>query len=150
MQFHKGHTITSKFIFWFLIISSIPLTVAIFISYTISSEALREEIKDSLQVVADNRASRIEQYLLKKKEDGSTLSYSAAFIDAIEKSVNTFATVKENSNGFLAVITEFKPMLMYYQNLFGYDNMLLVNTEGRVVFSMEKSEKISSFNDKEL
>jgi two-component system NtrC family sensor kinase len=150
MQFFKNYKITTKFILWFLFISLLPLTTAIYVSYTISRKALRQEIKNSLFVVADNKANQIETYLLKLKKDISALSYTPEFIDATEKFIMVLRNTGAGSTEYQAVQQEFKPMFLYYQKLFGYDDILLVNPEGEVVFSLGEGIKSKSLYEEAL
>lgn len=116
----RNFKITSKFILWFLFISSVPLIIATYISYNVSRKMLKEEVANTLFVAADNKVSQIEAYLLRKKKDGAELFSLQETIEAVEN-----------------FSQEFKPMFSYYQKLFGYDDILLINPDGYVIFSAE-------------
>jgi len=150
MQFFKNYKITTKFIWWFLFISFLTLTAAIYISYQFSSKALKKEIENSLFVVADNKTNQIEAYSLKLKKDVSTLFYAQEFIDAADKFFNTFRNGGADSLDYQAIEQEFKPMLIYYQQVFGCDNIMLINPDGEVVFSIQDGKKSTSVYNEAL
>ena len=137
MQYFKNLRINTKFILWFLLIALVPLAISIYVSYNSSRKVLEQEIANKLFVVADNKTNEIESYLLKKKKDATTLSYMPEVIDAVEKISNAFRA-GIGSPEYNAVKQEFKPMLTYYQQLFGYDDILFINVDGDIVFSAQE------------
>lgn len=77
--FFNNLRITIKFIIWFLLISLIPLTISIYVSYNNSRKVLVEEVKRSLLAVADNKTNQIESYLIKQKKNGISPSWSLLY-----------------------------------------------------------------------
>jgi signal transduction histidine kinase len=150
MQFFKNYKITTKLILCFLFISFLTLTAAIYVSYQFSLKALKKEIENSLLVVADNKTNQIEAYSLKLKKDASTLFYTQEFITAADKFFNTFLNSGIGSLDYQAVEQESKPMLIYYQQLFGCDDIMLINPDGEVVFSIQDSKKSRSVYNEAL
>lgn len=144
MQLLNKLRITTKFIVWFLLISLLPLTLSIYVSYNRSREVLKEEVTKSLAAVADNKANQIEAFLINQEKNAVTLSYKSEVISAFEKLDSVLRQSQIDSAGYKSTEREFKPMLGYYQKLFGYDDIFFVNAEGNLIFSTEGIRDINS------
>jgi signal transduction histidine kinase len=147
MQYLKNLTIVSKFIVWFLIISLTPLTLAILISYNSSRKALKTEAASRLIAIADSKANQLEGYLSRLKKDGATVSYIPPVVEAVQKLVDGYHTYGPDAAEYNAIKQEFKPVLTYYQQSFGYDNILIINADGNPVFSTRGGENNRSLYD---
>ena len=142
----KNLKITSKLIIWFLFISLIPLSIAIYVSYDNSQKLLKEEIRHSLLAVADNKANQIETFLYRIKKDAVTLSSAEEIVEATEKFTEAFENYGIGSPQYDNIDNEFRPMLTYYQRSFGYDDIMLVSLDGDVLFSAkEVKEPVSLY-----
>jgi signal transduction histidine kinase len=137
LKLFKNLPITTKFIFWFLIIALIPLTIATYISYNRSREVLRQEVSNSLIASAENKANQIEVYLNKKEEDLTRLSHMSDVIYAIEKFDKAYDAGGFDSSEYSAVDNEFRPFFTYYQKSSGYDDLFLIRPYGDVLFSVK-------------
>jgi signal transduction histidine kinase len=130
MQQFKNFRITTKFILWFLLISLVPLSISIYVSYQSSRKALKQEVANSLFAVADNKANQIESYLLMQKQNGITLSSMPEVISAFDR-------YKGGELDYETIAEEYISILKYYQKLFGYDDIFLVNPDGEIILSGE-------------
>ena len=137
MQYFKNLSIYTNFIVWFLLISLVPLAIAITISYNSSQKALEKEIRDSLIAIADSKVNQIETYLRRQKKDATTLSYTSEIIDTLDEFDAAFRKLGKGSPEYSAVEQKFKPMFLYYQRLFDYDDILFINADGNVIFSTQ-------------
>lgn len=153
----KKPRITTKFIAWFLFVALVPLSVATYISYNRSRKILEEEIANSLCAVADNKANQVETYLRAKERNATDLSRRSDIIEAIERFNEAY--IQEggiDSPGYIAVDEEFRPFLSYYQKARDYDNILLINPEGYIMFSSKEKRdarslyEIALYKDSEL
>ncbi|MBN3041259.1 MAG: HAMP domain-containing protein [Candidatus Omnitrophica bacterium] len=121
--------ITTKLIFWFLLIALLPMTAAIYVSYNSSRRVLKEEINKNLLTMTDNKAFQIEVFLSEKKKNLINLSRTSDIIYAIEKYQSA------GSDGYDFVDNEFRPFLIYHQKVNNYTNLFLVNPDGDILFS---------------
>lgn len=132
LQLFRNLKITAKFILSFLLVSLVPLSISIYISYNSSRKALKQEVANSLFAVADNKANQIEAYLLTQKQNGITLSGMPEIMSALD----IFASRKDGID-YNAISKEYRSVLKYYQKLFGYDDIFIVNPDGEIIFSAE-------------
>lgn len=140
----KNSNIVSKFILWFLIISLSPLALATLISYNSSRKALKAEVSSRLVTIADSKANQLEAYARRLKKDGATISYLPEIIDAVEKFTGAFQGQGIESLEYEAIVSEYRPILAYYQQSFGYDDIIIVNPDGNEVFSMRGVDSSNS------
>ncbi len=136
--------ITTKFILWFLLISLVPLTIAIYVSYDISRKILVEEVANSLRAIADNKANEIEAHLRKETRDVTALSDMSEVIEATEKFTAAFHKGGKASPEYGAAEQEFRSMFSYYQRSFGYDDIFLIDPEGNITFSAAGTKETKS------
>lgn len=144
MENFKNLRITTKFIIWFLLISLVPLAIAIYVSYKSSRMVLEEGIKNSLFAVTDNQTNQVEAFFQRIKKDAINLSLMPEVIDAVEKIINTFQSYGEKSPEYNAATQEFKPMFNYYKKLSGYNDIVFISLNGEVIFSVKNSKKNES------
>ncbi len=146
----KNLPITTKFILWFLFVALVPLAIATKVSYDSSRDALVEEITNSLLAVADNKANQIGTYLREKERNARTLSQMSDVIEAMEQFSGMLSKHGAYAPEYLAVDSEFRPFLAYYQKSFDYDNLYLVNNDGDIVFVSKGRRKIVSLYEMAL
>lgn len=143
-SYFKNLRITTKFILWFLLIALIPLGIATFISYSSSRRVLEQEVAKRLFAVADNKANQIEAYLREKERNVTELSFTSDFYTALEKFNEAFKKGGIDSAEYVAVYQEYSAFLDYYRKSFGYDDLILVSSEGGVIFSATNKEDSKS------
>jgi len=128
--------ITTRFILWFLLITLIPLAISTYVSYDKSRKILTEEATKRLFTIADNKTNQIEAYFREKEENVSQLARMPTVTSATKSFKEAIGAGGIISPAYKAVDREFRPFFAYYRELFGYDNLLLVSSDGRVVFSV--------------
>jgi len=132
--------ITSKFILWFLVITLVPLATATYVSYSHSRNILKEEAVKHLFVVTDNKIDQIEACLREKKENMSQFLLIPNIIPTIKGLEEAFDRDGIDSSAYYAFDRQIRPFFTYYQNLFGYDDILIVSADGSVIFSAKNEE----------
>ncbi|MDP8258909.1 MAG: ATP-binding protein [Candidatus Aadella gelida] len=137
MKTNKQHSITIKFMLWFLFIALVPLTIATYISYDSSRKVLEEEVTNSLKAIANNKANLIEAFLSGKEENVARLSYMSDLVSAVDEMT---AALKGGSGSetYLTAEQKYRPFLAYYQRAYKYDDIVLVSSQGEVIFSLEE------------
>jgi len=121
--------IATKIMIWFLIVAFVPLAVVGYLSYENAKKQLEKEIMSKLISVADNKANLMENYIINKKNDVSTLTYNPIIINALQ----TITADSPESN-------ELKVFFTYYEDVKGYSNAYLFSSKGDVVFSLKKGK----------
>ncbi|MFH1782589.1 MAG: ATP-binding protein [Candidatus Omnitrophota bacterium] len=143
-QYLKNLKITSKFILWFLFIALIPLVIAIYLSYINSQQALRREVESSLVAIADYKTNQIKTVLDEKEKNVTFLSHTSDIIEIMDKFNNTLSGFGKASDEYNVIDEEYRAFLAYYTKSFGYNDLLLINPVGDLIFSATKRDDFKS------
>ena len=124
-----------QLIAWFLAIALVPLAIVTVSTYLAAERALRDQVTTSLYAIARRQVAQIATYVREREQNVATLSRMpetiAALVDLGRAPVSAAAPRRE----FDSIDQRYRPFLAYYQEAFGYDDLLLVVPDGRVVFS---------------
>ncbi|HEY9246791.1 MAG TPA: sensor histidine kinase [Candidatus Methanoperedens sp.] len=110
-------SIRSELVFFFLVISLIPLSLVVYISYEYSKGAIRGSVEDNLEGAADNTGYAIDNWMDARKDDIRILSQNR-IIDCVNK-------------GQLDEI--FRPFENEHQG--DYREFFVLDTNGSILFS---------------
>lgn len=133
--------ITTKFILFFLLASSIPLITAIAITYNISRNIIKKELASKLSLVADNRARQIESYLWRQKHDGISLFSSPYIIETVESLSNAFNNIHSDRGSYDDKLEKAMSIISFYKKEFGYDDIFIFNPDGYPIFFTNRDIK---------
>ncbi|MBL7141862.1 PAS domain-containing protein [Patescibacteria group bacterium] len=130
--------LTTKFVILFLTIASVPLAIAVYISYDSSQKVLQEESAYHLWGVSDNRVYQIEAHFVKKKREADRLAKMPSIVEAVEKFNQVFKKTGINSPEYITLDQELRPLLTYFQESSNYDDLFFLTLEGEMIFSVKK------------
>jgi len=136
-EFHyfKNLKITTKFVLYFLIIALLPLALATYLSYNNARGVLEEEMATRLFAIANNKANQIESYLREKEKDVTQIPFMLDIASAMEEFDEAFRKQGTNSPEYVVAKRKFSPFLSYYQTSHGYGDILLISSDGYIIFS---------------
>lgn len=137
LQNFKNLNITTKFVQLFLLIALIPLAIAIEISYSYFRTVLEQEITRSLAAVGENKTNKIESFLEEKVNATADLANMPVILDAMQRFEEAYNKDWAKSPMYLAVVQEFTPLMKYHQKSSGFDDLVLVNMNGDILFSIK-------------
>jgi len=136
--------IASRLLRWSLVLSLVPLGVAICVSLMASQNALREKVTRHLISVAEHKANQIETYALERKRDVSILAGDPVVLEALQAFAGAFSRGGLDSADYTAADSRFRPFLTYYQTSAGYADLFLISANGDVAFSVRREEDLGS------
>lgn len=132
----KKRTLARRLLFWFLLIALLPCGVLTAITGQLATKALKNTVRERLVQIASARAIQLEAYALERVQDGATLARSPTFIEALKLlSAVTTASPTETHSLLLETASPFKDFFNYITASFGYDSLILIDGNGRVVYS---------------
>ena len=94
-----------------LLVSIIPLTVAVFLAYRQSAEAIREMILERLETLAEERANWLERMIAERRSDVASLAQMPSVRDALVNFTRTFSAGGLNSAAFQSIKSRHGPFL---------------------------------------
>jgi methyl-accepting chemotaxis protein WspA len=124
-------SIAGRLLFWFLVIALIPCAILTAITARIAATALEKSVRDNLVQIAAGKANELEAYAAERVRDGAAFARGPTFVEAIRE-----LSAVSDSSQLQAVGESFRDYLSYVATAFDYADLLLLDTEGRVLFSL--------------
>ena len=139
--FHLS-SIRSKLIFWFLLISLLPLTWVTFISYESSKRTLINRAKRNLDVLTKRQAQAVENYFREKERATVSLAKEVILSNATQAFKSVLDKYGKDSKEYKSLYKKYFPRIILRAEMLNYSNIFLVSKEGEVVFSTHPSTLI--------
>jgi methyl-accepting chemotaxis protein WspA len=131
-------SIAGRLIFWFLVIALIPCAILTAITARIASQALETSVRANLVQIAAAKASELEAYAAERVRDGAALSRGPTFVEAVRQLSE--ATPSATAARPLGVAEKrFTDYFTYVAKSFDYEELLLVDPTGRVLYALDQS-----------
>jgi len=106
-------SIAGRLLFWFLVIALIPCAILTAITARIAATALEKSVRDNLVQIAAGKANELESYAAERVRDGAAFARGPSFLKS-----------------------EFRDYFTYIAKAFDYADLLVLDAEGRVLFSL--------------
>ena len=141
----KQRSIAARLLFWFLAISLIPCAILTTISARIATQSLENSARNNLVQIAAAKANELETYATERVQDGTVLSRAPAVINAVRELTAATLQIADTKNQQAAsadsilVPLSGEAFLKYVANSFDYSQLLLLDNDGRILFSLDPS-----------
>ena len=134
-------SIAGRLLFWFLVIALIPCAILTAITARIAATALEASVRDNLVQIAAAKAGELEAYASERVRDCSALARGPTFVRAMQElSAEAAAAGANDRRARLATLGDgFDSYFNYAATAYGYEQLLLIDTAGRVVYSLDDS-----------
>jgi methyl-accepting chemotaxis protein WspA len=134
-------SIAGRLLFWFLVIALIPCAILTVITARIAATALEASVRDNLVQIAAAKAGELEAYASERVRDGSALARGPTFVRAMQElSAAAEAAGPSDRRARLASLVEnFDSYFNYVATSYEYEQLLLIDATGRVVYSLDDS-----------
>ena len=127
-------SIAGRLLFWFLVIALIPCAIVTAITARIAATALEKSVRDNLVQIAAGKANELESYASERVRDCAALARGPTFTLAVRKLAAVPGTDALHEAG-----AEFQEYFTYVAKAFDYADLLLLDGDGRVIFSLAES-----------
>jgi methyl-accepting chemotaxis protein WspA len=127
-------SIAGRLLFWFLVIALIPCAILTAITARIAATALEKSVRDNLVQIAAGKANELEAYAAERVRDGAAFARGPTFLEAIRKLTDIADDDELRRSG-----KEFRDYFTYIAKAFDYADLLVLDAEGRVLFSLADS-----------
>jgi len=133
----RKRTLARRLLFWFLLIALLPCGVLTAITGQLANKALKNTVRERLVQIASARAIQLEAYALERVQDGATLARSPTFIEAVKSLTAVDAGSQSDTRSqLIKAASPFEEFFNYITASFGYDSLLLIDVDGRVLYSL--------------
>ena len=146
----KQRSIAARLLFWFLAISLIPCAILTTISARIATQSLENSARNNLVQIAAAKANELETYATERVQDGTVLSRAPAVINAVRELTAATLQIADSKNQQAASADSIRAplsaeaFLKYVANSFEYSQLLLLDNDGRILFSLDPSFSTTS------
>ena len=127
-------SIAGRLLFWFLVIALIPCAIVTAITARIAATALEKSVRDNLVQIAAGKANELESYASERVRDCAAFARGPTFAQAVGKLAAVPGTDALHEAG-----AEFREYFTYVAKAFDYADLLLLDGDGRVIFSLAES-----------
>ena len=137
-------SIAGRLLFWFLVIALIPCAILTAITARIATRALENSVRNNLVQIAAAKANELEAYALERVRDGTALARAPTLVQAANELAAASAAepdappTKQGEKLSWAAL-EFEPFLGYVAKSFDYSQLLVLDPQGRILFSLEET-----------
>lgn len=125
-------SIAGRLLFWFLVIALIPCAILTAITARIAATALQKAVRDNLVQIAAGKANELEAYASERVRDCAAFARGPTFARAVRE----LGVVAKTGGDLQAAGDSFRDYFLYVAKAFDYADLLLLDLEGRVVFSL--------------
>jgi methyl-accepting chemotaxis protein WspA len=124
-------SIAGRLLFWFLVIALIPCALLTAITARIAASALERAVRDTLVQTAAGKAGELEAYAAERVRDGAALARGPSLVRAVQSLAAAPADRPPKADSDEA------KYLAYAAKAFQYEQLLLIDPAGRVLFSLD-------------
>jgi methyl-accepting chemotaxis protein WspA len=134
-------SIAGRLLFWFLVIALIPCAVLTAITARIAANALEESVRANLVQIAAAKETQLEGYALERVRDGTALARGPTCIRAVGElhTAAAAASATDTAAALMAKGREFREYFDYVVQSYGYETLLLIDVDGRVLFALDET-----------
>ncbi len=125
-----------KLVIAFVLIGLLPAIIAGTLTFIRADRSLREQVAHQLQAVADAKARRIEDYFAERKANATVIAASPVLGDKLRQLSESFHRAGIRSPDYVEAVGASHAYLNRYLDAYGYENLLLIDSGGDVVFSL--------------
>jgi methyl-accepting chemotaxis protein WspA len=143
-------SIARRLLFWFLTIAIIPCALLTAITAQIASSALENSVRETLVRTATSKATELEAYAQERLRDGRALSGEPDVIRTARElgSIVGVAGTAETTTALRKAVGENRSdvagFLAHAAKAFGYSHLLVIDTAGRIVLTLDDSLSLGS------
>ncbi len=112
-------------------IALVPLTVILYLTYSISKKSVTEALRDHLLTIANNKVSQVAFFASERNKDVTTLATTPDIL-------RTFRRFQASSpDSIETMLGEVRPFFQAYATTYGYNDLILISNAGNILFCLQ-------------
>lgn len=144
MQWFAKKPMATQFLFWFLMIGTVPLFVGSWLIFQSGETHLKTQAIQTLLAVRDAKANALNSFLEERIRDIHTLAQMPLVVKAVEELGASLNKDGPTSSIYQRWDLRYREFFQYYQELEGYQDIILISPKGRVVFASSNRDIINT------
>lgn len=129
-------SIRSKLILLLILVGFIPLTISIIYSSIKTSNQIKEHVFQHLESVRIIKKNQIELYFEEKIKNLKIISSTSALLSNYDEIRTTYYNYGIDSSMYTSSISKLELELIRYKNIYNFDNLLLIDSSGEIIYSI--------------
>ena len=143
MRWLTNKPMATQFLFWFLIVGTVPLFLGSWLLFRSGESYLKEQAIQTLMTARDAKANSLNNFLGERIRDIQTMSQMPLFVDAIEELGEALNNEGPESLTYQHWEQRHREFLQHYQEGEGYQDVILISSDGRIVFASSRRELVN-------
>ncbi|MBI4389530.1 MAG: HAMP domain-containing protein [Nitrospinae bacterium] len=136
----RAPTLYAKILFWFLLISILPLGIISIFTYQHAKVAVQAEVQEFLDGFANRQTHLIERFIKEKMTDAHAFSLFPMIAEAFHEFEDAFFKGGLDDPDHLSAEIRYQPLLREIFKLYDYKNVYFVSRNGDVFFSIARGK----------
>lgn len=137
--FHR-QSLRSRLILWFLLISLIPLSWAIYTSYSFAKSIIITQATQQLKALSLRQSRLIESYFREKERAVASLAKGVTEAAAVEQFKEALNQAGKESEEYQHLNQRRGAVLAFRSEVLGFSNLFLISNDGEIVYSAKPSQ----------
>jgi len=133
------YPLARQLVVWFLLVSLVPLALLTYAASRNARTLLTREATNGLVAIAERQSRQLEAAIDERLRTVSALAHTPSIGAALESG---FAAAPLDESGEIG--RALRTFLTHFQQVSGWDDVLLVSTDGNVVFSTARSPSLGT------
>lgn len=139
-EMYGNRKLSTKFVFWFLVVSLVPLGIFGYLNYYTTKDTLEQQILTNLTIAVEERVGQIERYVAEDIDDVARIAHIPTIIDYVEQFTSVVAAKGFGSPEYAAVDEACRPYLLTLTEHAGYYDLFLISPSGDIVFTVDHED----------
>ncbi|MBI4384314.1 MAG: HAMP domain-containing protein [Nitrospinae bacterium] len=144
MELVRAPTLYAKILFWFLLVSILPLVIISVLTYQHARVAVQAEAQEFLDGFANKQTHLIERSIKERMIDAHAFSLFPMIAEAFHEFENAFFKGGLDDPDYIAAEIRYRPLLSEIFKPYDYKNVYFVSRNGDVFFSMVRGKLIGT------
>jgi len=140
----KAKKIRSKLLFWFLIISIVPLSIISIVEYANLHKLLKERNLREFYQIAAIKNRQFLSFFSEQERHVHNLTHNVSITEALEQSENLINKYGLKSIQYRQEEIKSKKILQNYATDYEFSDLLLINLQGQIVSSLRNNDDLYS------
>jgi PAS domain S-box-containing protein len=137
-------TITRKILIGFMAVSLVPVLFVGYVTYKTLEKEIKNEALKNLLAFAESKDVLLNGYIMGKEREVRELAFSPTVIGLSENYHDVFHVSGVDSHEYIDMEIKHKKYFMDFINEFGYYDLLLVDKDGNVFFTVKREDDLGT------
>jgi len=132
--------IKNEILFWFIVISIIPIVILFSANYLLQKNQFKSQAKEHLELILNEKISKIETQIEEFEQNVKLVSSIPGVVESFLRSQESFIS----SNGFVKNNPELNKMLEGFLDKNKYYDIFFIDMRGNIIYSLKRESDLGT------